>query len=125
MKNGSILDERRRAQRVTVPMEVAYVTAGGKRVSSGKAKCVDVGGLGFGLTLRRAVKPKQDIRLKLKTPSSKKTTEITCRVIWCEDASASGYRVGLAIKKVSDPAAFIDYMCNHMITDSQTKSHKT
>ena len=106
--------DRRRAQRLSIPIKVEY-KMDKKQGAWKKCTSKDIGGLGFGLYLNSPLKVGDNISIAVGEKSSKSAITLLCKVVRCIEIKKGEYETGVEVVDVNDPSRFIAFICDKMI----------
>lgn len=107
--------DKRKAERINSSIKVDYRSPGSGR-SWKKASCKDVSGIGIGLSLKEPVKINDKITISMCPSKKTGPVKAICKVIWCVQAGKGSYKSGLEVIEVDDPARFIEFICDKMLS---------
>jgi len=114
MKKIKIKADKRKAERVEIPIRVSYKIVN-KKSHAKEALCNNMGGLGFGLSAKEPLNADDRILVYFRSEKSKQAIRVLCRVVWCLKEKEALFRVGVVALKVSNTPEFIDFICSNMM----------
>jgi len=105
--------ERRRAQRVAMPLlKVTYQAADVAECC--EAACVDISALGIRLVTARPFLPGEVIHLKIFPKKDIPPFDIDSRVIWCKEKTEKDCEIGAKFIKIDRKEDFRIFVCEQL-----------
>lgn len=106
-------EEKRRCQRLTIPLKVRYKAAGrGKREHG--IKCLNISGAGMKIETKGSLKAGQNIDILVYLPREKKLVTINTKVVWSEK-NKQGCWSGLKFLKIGPQTEFTEFLCEKIL----------
>lgn len=119
MRKKSALDKRK-AQRLTIPLKVKYTISPRKRTIVEKIFSRDISGKGIGLRHEQPLKIGTKLKTLIYFPADPKPISAVSEVIWCRKGSGAGkayFNLGIKHQRIlpKDKERFIFLFCETMI----------
>lgn len=105
--------ERRKCQRLAIPLEVRYKAAG-KGGSEHGIKCLNISGVGMRIETKEFLRQGQKIDIVVYLPGEKELATITTKVVWSEK-NKEGYWSGLKFLKIEPQTEFTEFLCEKIL----------
>jgi c-di-GMP-binding flagellar brake protein YcgR len=119
-KQASIKIERRKAERLSIPLKVKYKIKG----TAGRQKDApweDISGLGIRFCLNNPLSLKEELEIALYVLGDSKPIEAIGRVAWCKEFDKGEFKTGVEFIKIKDQMRFTELICRVMLELSSGK----
>lgn len=112
--------ERRRAERLPIPLKVKYKIRG----SASRHEHIpweDISGLGLRFCLNKPLPPQKELEIALYISGDPKPIEAIGRVAWCKEFAQGEFKAGIEFTKIKDQMRFTELICRTMLELSSMK----
>lgn len=119
-KQAGIRTERRKAERLSIPLKVKYKIKG----TAGRQKDApweDISGLGIRFCLNKPLSLKEELEIALYVLGDPKPIEVIGRVAWCKEFDKGEFKAGIEFIKIKDHFRFTELICRSMLELSSGK----
>lgn len=113
MKKQKKAPERRKAQRLTLPMHLSYRLK--RKKTWQKNVCDNISGVGLSLSVKELLAVDDKVEVAVYLDNDPKPIKISCRVAWCVKVKKDGFKAGVEVIAVKDEMRFIEFFCGRMI----------
>ncbi|MBF0485642.1 MAG: PilZ domain-containing protein [Candidatus Omnitrophica bacterium] len=105
--------ERRKFQRLSLPLKVSYKITKAGRVKKGEADCIDFSGGGICIRVKEDFKIGEKLELSCSLEGRQEPISVKARVVWSvKEAGAN--KNGLQFLNVEHRDDFLDFFCENL-----------
>ena len=128
MKKAHVM-ERRKAQRLDIPVPIKYGFPLRGRALSGPVLTDNISGTGIGVTLKRPITKDDNLRVLIYFPDDPRPVTSTSRVVWrkrIRGKEGDSFRIGMRHVRIDtkDRDRFVFLFCETMINYFMARSFK-
>ncbi len=113
-KQAGIRTERRKAERLSIPLKVKYKIKG----TAGRQKDApweDISGLGIRFCLNKPLSLEEELEIALYVLGDPKPIEAIGRVAWCKEFDRGEFKAGIEFIKIKDNFRFTELLCKNIL----------
>jgi len=114
-KRIQLKKDRRKAERIRIPLRVKYRWLKGERTLPKECVCEDISGLGIRLSLHEPLIVNAIVEIFIILDKDPQPLNALCRVRWCKKLTENKFVAGLKFIKIKEYFRFIEFFCEKLL----------
>ncbi|MCK9603085.1 MAG: PilZ domain-containing protein [Candidatus Omnitrophica bacterium] len=109
--------ERRKAERLLIPLKVKYRMRG----KAGRHEHIpweDISGLGLRFCLNKPLSPQKELEIAIYISDDPKPVKAIGKIVWCREFRKGEFKVGVEFTKIENNFRFAELLCKTMLDSS-------